>query len=147
MSNVWHTADKKPMLQRDIILCGDGWSMAIDVIPETINNICWENVEKWCYLDDLIKENERTRKALEIAVDALKSAQQYICSDKKSYQIIQTAIEQITTLEQKESEFVHNKIKFPEFNDNLLEEFDKQFFENGQDDDLTETALEQKDVK
>lgn len=87
----------------------------------------------------------RTRKALDVAINAMKSAQQYICSDKKSYQIIQTAIEQITALEQKESEFVHNKIKFPEFNDNLLEEFDKQFFENGQDDDLTETALEQKE--
>ena len=39
---------------------------------------------------------------LEIAVDALKSAQQYICSDKKSYQIIQTALEKITALEQKD---------------------------------------------
>jgi len=47
--------------------------------------------------------------------------------------------------EQNESSSVNNKIKFPEYNDNLLEEFDKQFFENGQDDDLTETALEQKD--
>ena len=28
-----------------------------------------------------------------------------------------------------------NSIKFPEFNDNLLEEFDKEFFENGQEDD------------
>lgn len=28
-----------------------------------------------------------------------------------------------------------NSIRFPEFNDNLLEEFDKEFFENGQDDD------------
>lgn len=49
--------------------------------------------------------------------------------------------------EQNESSSVHNKIKFPEYNDNLLEEFDKQFFENGQDDDLTETALEQKERK
>lgn len=29
-----------------------------------------------------------------------------------------------------------NSIKFPEFNDNLLEEFDKEFFENGEDDDV-----------
>ena len=42
-----------------------------------------------------------------------------------------------------QAELVNNKIEFPEYNDNLLEEFDKQFFENGQDDDLTETALEQ----
>ena len=71
MSNIWHTADEKPMLQRDVILCGDGWSMPMDIIPETVNNICWKNVEKWCYVDDLIKENERTRKALEVAMDEL----------------------------------------------------------------------------
>lgn len=67
--SIWHTTKEKPMLHRDIILCGDGWSMAIDIVPETVNNICWKNVEKWCYLDDLIKletELERTRKALEI---------------------------------------------------------------------------------
>lgn len=83
MSDIWHTADEKPMLQRDIILCGDGWSMPMDIIPETVNNICWKNVEKWCYLDDLLAletenkdlsdkigkletELDRTRKALEI---------------------------------------------------------------------------------
>ena len=69
--DIWHTTKEKPMLHRDIILCGDGWSMAIDIIPETVNNICWENVEKWCYLDDLIKENDRTRKALDVAVDEI----------------------------------------------------------------------------
>lgn len=50
----------------------------------------------------LWRELIRTRKALNVAVDALKSAQRYICSDKKSYQIIQTAIEQTTALEQKD---------------------------------------------
>lgn len=50
----------------------------------------------WEYID-------RTRKALDVAVDTLKSAQRYICSDKKSYQIIQTAVEQITVLEQKDA--------------------------------------------
>ena len=54
------------------------------------------------YVSDITPKLERTRKELEIAIDALKSAQQYICSDKKSYQIIQTAIEQITALEQKD---------------------------------------------
>lgn len=70
--DIWHTTKEKPMLQRDIILCGDGWSMAIDIIPETVNNICWKNVEKWCYLDDLIKENDRTRKALDVANEKLR---------------------------------------------------------------------------
>ena len=52
--DIWHTADEKPMLHSEIILCGDGWSMPIDIIPETVNNICWKNVEKWCYVDDLL---------------------------------------------------------------------------------------------
>lgn len=50
---------------------------------------------------ELWQELIRTRKTLDLALDALKSAQRYICSDKKSYQIIQTAVEQITALEQK----------------------------------------------
>lgn len=81
------------------------------------------------YIKEQIEKNgvfDNTRKALDVA-NAL---------------IMNYAKEK---LEKKESAFVHNKIKFPEYNDNLLEEFDKQFFENGQDDDLTETALEQKD--
>lgn len=57
------------------------------------------------------------------------------------------ALQEITTaLEQRAPVVTHNKIEFPEYNDGLLEEFDKQFFENGQDDDLTETFLEQKDI-
>lgn len=75
LKSIWHTADEKPMLQRDIILCGDGWSMAMDIIPETVNNICWKNVKKWCYLDDLIKESDHTRKALEIAIQYIKHTQ------------------------------------------------------------------------
>lgn len=54
MSNIWHNKKEIPMMHTDIILCGDGWSMPIGIVPETINTICWENVEKWCYLDDLL---------------------------------------------------------------------------------------------
>lgn len=74
MSDIWHTTKEKPMLHRDVILCGNGWSMPIDIIPETVNTICWENVEKWCYLDDLLaceQELDRTRKALGQAKKAL----------------------------------------------------------------------------
>ena len=100
----------------------------------------------WEYID-------RTRKALDVAVDALKEYEDrdsYDCNGDWcgcEYSTAHKALEQITALEQKESAFAHNKIEFPEYNDGLLEEFDKHFFENGQDDDLTETALEQKDVK
>lgn len=91
---------------------------------------------------------ERTRKALDVAKERLKNTildaevlatPEYLASRAKE------TLAEITALEQNESTFVHNKIEFPEFNDNLLEEFDKQFFEDGQDDDLTETALGQKE--
>ena len=78
--DIWHTTKEKPMLHRDIILCGDGWSMPIGIIPETVNTIRWENVEKWCYLEDLLAletELERIRKALDVAVDALNG----VCKD------------------------------------------------------------------
>ena len=112
--DIWHTAKEKPMLHRDIILCGNGWSMAIDIIPETVNNICWENVEKWCYLEDLLAletKLERTRKALDVALDKLKRIQKIytnapfnapinyanVCTD-----MYDVATEQITALEQKD---------------------------------------------
>lgn len=119
------------------------------------------------YVSDIETKLERTRKALEIAVDALNKINMRCQNTVRNHLERATIrgelcdisfyarkaigdidnLKRITALEQKESAFVRNKIEFPEFNDNLLEEFDKQFFENGQDDDLTETALEQKDVK
>lgn len=91
------------------------------------------------YVSDIKTELDRTRKALGIIKKEMSK------ETMPDFAVIHDALK--TALEQKQPTFVHNKIEFPEFNDNLLEEFDKQFFENGQDDDLTETALEQKDVK
>lgn len=93
----------------------------------------------------------RTRKALDVAVDALKSVRKNLCEmpDPSGATIFRMACESATTvkkaLEQRKPVVTHNKIEFPEYKDGLLEEFDKQFLESGQDDDLTETALEQKD--
>lgn len=114
-------------------------------------------VKKYCdllHLLDCEQELIRTRKALDVVVDALKEIDELLSSNRFDVRevpllnITQTKISMLLkciNIKQKESAFVHNKIEFPEYNDNLLEEFDKQFFENGQDDDLTETALEQKD--
>lgn len=88
-----------------------------------------------------------TYKALDLAFEMLKDIKNDPDTNDELTQEIADRLDEITALEQKESASVHNKIEFPEYNDNLLEEFDKQFFENGQDDDLIETALEQKDVK
>ena len=96
------------MLHRDIILCGDGWSMPIDIIPETVNNICWKNVEKWCYVDDLIKENDLTRKALDVAVDEITKIK--VAAESVGIGFFMTAaifaLEKIkTALEQKEQQW------------------------------------------
>ena len=102
---------------------------------------------------DMWQELIRTRKALDKAKNGLKELKDIIaCPPDISYETgvsmySNGVLQEITALEQKESAFAHNKIEFPEYNDGLLEEFDKQFFENGQDDDLTETALEQKDER
>lgn len=56
-------------------------------------------VNRWCYVDDLIKENERTRKALEIAVDAINTGKTLadIAGFKMLVAGLEKAIEQITT--------------------------------------------------
>lgn len=68
MSNsIWYNKNEKPMMHTDIVLCGDGWSMPIGIVPETVNTICWENVAKWCYLDELIAQADKAERLQKIA--------------------------------------------------------------------------------
>lgn len=140
--SIWHRYDEAPKHQ-DIIMTDTGcWAYRADLLSLEI-----ENKDHSDKIRKLEMELDRTRKALEMALDWLgQVATPEKCDDNLCREFTKRKLTEIkTALEQKESAFVHNKIEFPEFNDNLLEEFDKQFFENGQDDDLTETALEQKD--
>ena len=160
MSDIWHKAGFHEAIDDKLKVSKEGkwvyWTMYGWNIPgKDAHDIGCE----WAYLDDLLAletELERTRKALDVllfTINRLENQNYKDCAwhlrlaiaKIEASGIAKKALDKITTLEQKESAFVHNKIKFPEYNDNLLEEFDKQFFENGQDDDLTEIALEQKD--
>lgn len=144
--DIWHNPPQTPDVFKShpIIVLYEAGDQIEQMDSKEYSDLVGERyVNRWCYVDELIKENDRTRKASDVAVDALKSID--CCG--QDYANAQGALEEIIALEQKKSEFTHNKIEFPEYNDGLLEEFDKQFFENGQDDDLTETALEQKDIK
>ena len=103
MSDVWHITnqDKKttdiPEEENFVVLVG-AWVACI-YFPEPI---LWENVKKWCYLDELILENDRTRKALDVAVDALKYANKCIKGGCVNWETeIDKALEQITA-EQKD---------------------------------------------
>ena len=77
-----------------------------------------ESMMRWCDVDELIDDYNRTRKALEIAIDGLKSADEYYmyCAKKKTLQnnaglvafgmdnTITKALDEITALKQKKDE-------------------------------------------
>lgn len=113
--DIWHTADITPEPCR-ILICktnkGQNYTAIIPspqewntmILPEfynlgDIDNA--ERIEQYAYLDDLLAletELERTRKALDVAVDALKR----IADAPIGYcMFAEEALEQITALEQK----------------------------------------------
>lgn len=123
--DIWHTADIKPKSLKTFVYETDkghiGTSMlAIDsgwnpvLLPEFYSMGDFDKAEriiKWCYLDNLLAletELERTRKALNVAVDALKVYANQENWDfehfylQRTYEIAGDALEQITALEQKE---------------------------------------------
>ena len=128
--DIWHTADITPEPCR-ILICktnkGQNYTAIIPspqewntmILPEfynlgDIDNA--ERIEQYAYLDDLLAletELKRTRKALGIAVDALK----HYCTDSDNWSCVidftgdydntpseyaDKALEQITALEQKD---------------------------------------------
>lgn len=138
-------------------ICGEPLQKFGEVDPDAGTSVCMgANCPKCGIGNSDIKLWQAficARKVLGIANKALQELKDVIaCPPDMSYEdCVSTyadgVLQEITTalLDYKEPVVTHNKIEFPEHNDGLLEEFDKQFFEDGQDDDLTETALEQKD--
>ena len=123
IKDIWHTADVKPKSLKTFVYKTDkghvGTSMlAIDsgwnpvLLPDFYSMDDFDKAEritKWCYLDGLLaleSELDRTRKALDVAVDALNTIKGkhdprcavYHIDEKTAYD----AIEQITALEQKD---------------------------------------------
>ena len=106
MSNVWHKPPQTPDVFKShpIIVVYEAGDQIEQMDSKEYSDLVGERyVNRWCYVDELIKENERTRKALDVAVDALKQIK-----DGKTpvslgiYMDINDALEQITALEQKE---------------------------------------------
>lgn len=122
MSDIWHTPPQTPDVFKShpIIVIYEAGDEIEQMDSTEYSDLVGERyVNRWCYVDDLIKENERTRRVLEIAVDALKSAHNYyeyclqsedIGSDDTNWDCtamnmdddINEALEQITALEQKD---------------------------------------------
>lgn len=116
MSDIWHTPIETPDVFKShpIIVVYEAGDQIEQMDSKEYSNLVGERyVNRWCYVDDLIKENERTRKALDIAVDALKDIRCVYTGDqttKPSTMFGRAAsalnkiqeLEQITALEQKD---------------------------------------------
>ena len=124
MSDIWHTSNEKPEQLRYYLEEYDKFSNEVGYlvnkrygVGNTIDDL---TTKRWCYVDDLLAletELERTRKALEIAVDVAKEIDELLSSNRFDVKevpllnITQTKIsmllkciniEQITALEQKD---------------------------------------------
>ena len=109
VKDIWHTADEMPPEDSYVVVklhsgkCEVGFEFEYD----------FDNIEKWAFFDDLLaceQELIRTRKALEIAVDALKDCEKILKADRKDWGYLTAkvalnqieALAEITALEQKE---------------------------------------------
>ena len=121
MSNsIWKMPDQKPDNDNDIICLVGALPFAgyyekfnaSYVEHTTGENYTPDEIDRWCYLDDLIaqvEKAERLQKAVDIAVDALKEYEDrdsYDCNGDWcgcEYSTAHKALEQITALEQKDT--------------------------------------------
>ena len=108
MIDIWHINNRNknntdiPEKENFVVLDGVMGVSCLWYGGEEPELIFWENVKRWCYLDELIKDQETTRKALDVVVDALKEIKDGkipvslgICMD------INDALEQIESITKK----------------------------------------------
>ena len=116
-SSIWHTKKEKPTEDKTIFAqhksyrdgCIDCFLWEKQEFTEAIR----KDVIAWTYLDNLLvceQELIRTRKALDVAVDAIKNATEYLGNQEPLVDVmamnlhtdLSKALEQITALEQKD---------------------------------------------
>lgn len=118
MSDIWHTADEIPDFNKSYVELSR--SVQGDLVYSTWGhpNYITKNTIKWCYMDDLLAletELDRTRKALDIAKDAIdkgeatligcQEADDKYISDviaEDGLELMSEAYKKITALEQKD---------------------------------------------
>ena len=85
MSNsIWKTPDQKPEKENHIVLVG-AWASCLWYGGEKPEEIFWENVKRWAYLEDIITQAdkaERLQKAVDLAVHTLNEICAGVPSDK-----------------------------------------------------------------
>ena len=124
--SIWHSAQEIPLFDDTVVFIDDlnNWHTGYtqrdnDGITDHDSGEIYteENVLRWAYIKDLLAleaELEDTRKALDVAVDALKSVRKCLCEMPdpsgatilrmacESATTVKKALEQITALEQKD---------------------------------------------
>ena len=79
MSNsIWKMPDQKPEKENHIVLVG-AWATCLWYGGEKPEEIFWENVKRWAYLEEIIAQAdkaERLQEAVDVANEALKYARQ-----------------------------------------------------------------------
>lgn len=102
--DIWHVPPQTPDVFKShpVIVIYEAGDQIEQMDSKEYGDLVGERyVSRWCYVDDLIKENERTRKALDVAVDAL----QRIADAPIGYcMFAEEALEQIAALEKSELE-------------------------------------------
>lgn len=110
MSSIWHTKKEKPMEDKTVFAqhksFRDGCIECFMWEKQEFTDAIRKDVISWCYLDDLLApELERTRKALDVALDWLgQVATPEKCDDDLCREFTKRKLTEIkTALEQKES--------------------------------------------
>ena len=85
MSNsIWKTPDQKPEKENHIVLVG-AWATCLWYGGEKPEEIFWENVKRWAYLEEIIAQAdkaERLRKAVDLAVHSFNEIRAGVPNDK-----------------------------------------------------------------
>jgi hypothetical protein len=108
--SIWHTADKTPEEDRVIVVKSKRTG---EYLVGSEFEFILDHFTKWAYFDDLLAletELKHTRKALDVAVDAIKNATEYLGNQEPLVDVmamnlhtdLSKVLEQITALEQKD---------------------------------------------
>ena len=94
MSNsIWKTPDQKPEKENHIVLVG-AWATCLWYGGEKPEEIFWENVKRWAYLEDIIAQADKAER-LQKAVDL---AQERLLSVSDGYDVMKADAETIKRL-------------------------------------------------
>lgn len=113
--DIWHNPPQTPDVFKShpIIVVYEAGDQIEQMDSKEYSDLVGERyVNRWCYVDELIKENDHTRKALDVAINAMKSAGTHNSinciargEDPSKDDVgitINHALEQITALKQKD---------------------------------------------